>query len=367
MTKIHVLTGLNLKALTDATFKLKDLVECLEFIPEEILTTRKLKELFGNDLEKAIAFKEGEEHFIVPEVSEFVITDHLYRRLQHFFDRKNSIAIKEISVDASFFTYPVAFIQAKISATVDPVEPPVDPVEPPVDPVDPVDPPIDPIDPIDPPINEEPVIDPNPESSEPEASNVTYNAKTSFVNGGGNLLAGSGNPAGGFALATDNVLEIGLGARIFNNKALPAGDNGQYAIELNATDDWAIPISVGLLDTTKTTEITSEYDVLLTFFGDATGAETGTNLVLALAKTDAGYEWADEARSYVISDNAANKAGSATQNIQRYSFFPQIVTPALEEGVTIPTGTFKVKLAATHKATGKVMTTEIVATVTKAA
>lgn len=200
--------------------------------------------------------------------------------------------------------------------------------------------------------------------NEPAAPTTTFNSTTAFKKGDNTLLAGKGNPNGKLSVVSNGKLELALGARKYNNVTLPVPTDGSYAIELAANGDWTVVFSAGLIDGT-THNITELYDVVFTMFGDSTGLETGAKAEFKLVWTGEKYNWVSQTLG-TITDSASNDAKSASQNIQRLSFFSSVVHPAIAAG-TVPTGTFKVRLKATHRKTSEVLTNDITVVVTTAA
>ncbi|MNK92214.1 hypothetical protein D3C87_1123330 [compost metagenome] len=197
----------------------------------------------------------------------------------------------------------------------------------------------------------------------PVAPVTTFNTVTAFKKGDNTLLAGLGNPNGKLAVVSNTKLELALGARKFNNLTLPVPTDGSYAIELEEGEDWTVVLSAGLLDST-TSNITELYDVVFTMFGDSTGLETGAKAEFKLVWTGENYNWVSTTLG-VISNAATNTAKSVSQDIQRLSFYGSVVHPAIPTG-DVPTGTFKVRLKATHRKTAAVMTNDITVVVTTA-
>lgn len=185
---------------------------------------------------------------------------------------------------------------------------------------------------------------------------VTFNSNTAFTKANGTLLTGTGNPNGKLAVVSNGKLELALGARLFNNLTLPTPTDGSYAISVATGADWTIVFSTGLLEGT-TSNITALYDVELTMFGDSTGLETGAKAVFKLVRNGERYDWISTEFGK-LSDSATNEKKSVSQNIQRLSFFSSVVHPAIPAG-SVPLGTFKVRLKATHRKTSEVLTNDI--------
>lgn len=369
MTKVVIITGLQLEALASVQFKLKDILEGVDFIAGESLNTAKIKELLKSqnfDLEELIHFEAQQVSRLAPLLSELVSTDHLYRRIKHFFNRQGAIVAREVRADSNIFDYPIQFLQKHTlgssyveTPVAKPVEPvaPVAPIEPPSEseptvPVEPVEPTV-PVEPIEPPPAD--AVEPPP-AVEPETPEVTYvvpadvvyaqNAKTSFVNSGGNLVYGSGIQAGGLSVASDEIIELALGARVFGVKTPLTAEDNVYAVDLAADADWATVASVGLLNTTDSSDIVELYDVALHI------GEYG----YALTKVDAGYAWtALNEGEDSITDVALNKQATAVQTLVR-----QFQEATEGEEVVL-------NLTASHKASGKAISNAVTVKVVKAA
>lgn len=192
---------------------------------------------------------------------------------------------------------------------------------------------------------------------------VTFNSNTAFVKGDGTLLTGKGNPNGKLAVVSNGKIELALGARLFDNLTLPTPTDGSYAITVATGADWTVVFSAGLLEGT-TNNITALYDVELTMFGDSTGLETGAKAVFKLVRVGERYEWHITGFDPVV-DSATNDKKSVSQNIQRLSFYGTVVHPAIPAG-SVPLGTFKVRLKATHRKTSEVLTNDITVVATAA-
>lgn len=193
---------------------------------------------------------------------------------------------------------------------------------------------------------------------------VTHDAATVFTKADGTLLAGRGNPNGALSVVSNGKLELAVGARKHKDPVLPVPTAGAYAIELAEGEDWIVPFSVGLLGG-STNNITEVYDVVFTMFGDSTGQEAGGKAAFDLVWTGEKYLWVGVDGLPVISDSISNDKKSAVQNIQRLSFFSEVVTPAIPAG-SVPVGDFKVRLQATHRKTSEVLVNDITVAVTKA-
>lgn len=197
----------------------------------------------------------------------------------------------------------------------------------------------------------------------PEASVSTFNSVTVFKKADGTLLAGKGNPNGKLSVVSNGKLELALGARKHKNLTLPVPTDGSYAITLATGEDWIVVFSAGLLEG-ATSNVTELYDVVFTMFGDSTGLETGAKAEFKLVWTGEQYNWVSTTLG-TITDSATNVDKSVSQNIQRLKFFSSVVHPAIPAG-TVPTGTFKVRLKATHRKTAAVLTNDITVVATSA-
>ncbi|MCW6598691.1 hypothetical protein [Yersinia ruckeri] len=362
-----IIVGLRAQALAELKESLKNIVEVLDYIPGESLHTVKIKEMLKEqsiDINDFLQFAADDISLLSPFTTDQYFSDHLYRRLEHFLKRQKALHVTMIRGDQDLFQKPLSFIRTHQNKQPKPEpEEPEDPntggeggnentggentggegteTQPPVDGEgsgsDNQQPPEE---------DPEPAKDPEPEAPTyvvPTDAAFSYNAKTSFTNSGGNLIYGSGQPSGGLAIATDGILEVGLGARTFGSKVLVDGAEGKYALLLGEAEDWAVPVTVGLQNTADGTVVTDLYDLDLTIDG----------YTYKLAKSDASYIWEAPEAEHNVTD-VANK-NNAIQTIIR-----QFQEPV--EGAE-----FQASLHVTHKASGKSFDLSITATVSKAA
>ncbi|EHM1384062.1 hypothetical protein KFS98_003549 [Salmonella enterica] len=369
-----IIVGLRAHVLAEIEHRLKDIVEVLDYIPGESLHTAKIKELLKEqaiDINEFLKFTAGDITLLTPEVNDLYSTDHLYRRLEHFLKRQHSLQVTAVRGDVAMFHKPLNFIrhhqdkQAKPEQPEVPEQPKDENTEgentgagnnenspPPADGEGTETPPAD--------ENSDPEPEPKPEEDpeqQPEQQpkeeeptyvvpsdvELSYNAKTSFVNSGGNLIYGSGQPSLSLAIASDSIIEVGLGARTFGSKVLVDGSDGKYELLLGEAEDWAVPVTVGLLNTADGSVVTDLYNLELTIDGYG----------YKLAKTDAGYVWEAPEAEHTVSD-VANK-NNAIQTIIR-----QFQEPV--EGAE-----YQASMHVIHKASGKSFDLAITATVSKAA
>ncbi|VOH55004.1 hypothetical protein MIJ3_00222 [Pseudomonas phage vB_PaeM_MIJ3] len=213
-------------------------------------------------------------------------------------------------------------------------------------------------------VNEETGLQPDT-SSVPQPNNQTLlaNASTAFKKENGTLWTGSGIPASGMLVSKNNIIELALSAHlrgsVINRKI---NDDGSYDISLtSSTQDWAFDYCVGIVSP-AVTDITTEYDVVLTAYCNSEGKEQNP-AVFTLAKEDT-YVWKNTVLDGDITDSASDPDNRCVQNTLRYTFFKDNVVPPVGEEDPI-VGTFIIKLEATHKTNFNTVSAKMIVRVTK--
>lgn len=174
---------------------------------------------------------------------------------------------------------------------------------------------------------------------EPDAVVGTHGTKPN-----GTLINGSGLPARGFTVATNNELELAISASIWKmnvapNYIEPTAD-GVYNIEVARTGEWNFIFSVSTFGSQE--RITDLYDVILYVKSIATGERLEFRLTVDEADH---YHWVNESYGLDISDSAVQ--GTTVQNAQRLSFYAPLFsqTPRVEDAAPgVFTGEFELGL-----------------------
>lgn len=135
----------------------------------------------------------------------------------------------------------------------------------------------------------------------------------------GNLLVGTGVPAKGMTISTNNELELALSAsRAFMSESPRYIEpvDGVYTIEVTNSQEWNFLFSVASFGIEV--PVTDLYDILLYI----RSKDTGEHLEFSLRKgVQGGYHWVNDDYELDISDSAVS--GAVIQNIQRLSFYQE--------------------------------------------
>ncbi len=167
----------------------------------------------------------------------------------------------------------------------------------------------------------------------------------------GNLLHGNKNPSDGMIVSSNGEIELAIAGRYYQDRQIiaPTSD-GTYNLNVAASTktpkDWTLPFSIVLVNDTAGRGIIDLYDVVFTMKNNDTGASltcvgSFDNGVFSLTNV--------EDSSFAFVDNTTNANGSVCQNIERFSFFPELLGPFTLGQLGAPIGNFSASLTATRK------------------
>jgi hypothetical protein len=163
----------------------------------------------------------------------------------------------------------------------------------------------------------------------------------------GTLLAGTGNPAGGFTVATNSEISLGLVARVYRSTDVVEPIEGEYLLDIPDAGDWNYTYSIGLdLANPGINPITSRYAVALEIKSHQT-EQSVTFTLQPVTAEGSSYQWvADEDNTVIITDDAVSTDGLVTQNIMRLKFFAQFFQGEVVNTAGALTGVYDLTLTA---------------------
>jgi len=187
----------------------------------------------------------------------------------------------------------------------------------------------------------------------PVAPTVTENGSISTKFTADNrMLVGTGNPINNMMIATDGVIEVAIGAHLYNDSNVPASVDSKYTMQLatgiqdslgNPKDNkWVYAYSIGLKQNPNLKAITDLYDVTASLKKD--DAEVAT---LTLEKADDSLQFVfGIADNDPITDSYVGTHLEVIQNTERFDFIDSSYTD----------GSYSVSFTATPKGVGDPVT-----------
>jgi hypothetical protein len=169
----------------------------------------------------------------------------------------------------------------------------------------------------------------------------------------GKLFAGTGNPIGKMIVASNGELALAGAIRFYKDNEIfdaeiEEGQTPKYVLNLrlagDETKDWIFVYSASLEDDKYGKNIGSLYNLELQVRNITNGKVMRLRGVNQLSKN----RYLFEGQGVSIADNEINE-GKLVQNIQRVSFYKNVLSPELGEETESPIGDYEFTLTATRK------------------
>lgn len=199
----------------------------------------------------------------------------------------------------------------------------------------------------------EPELDPVYTESEPVNEN--------FLKPNGTLIVGTGNPNTDLMQIENDQIALALGVRRTRDVNTIPPEDGVFSVEVTKTQDWIVVFLVTGINCIPT----NYYDIQLTFFGDSEGSKDSSKgfVSFKLEGDLTGYVWKCNLAGRDIIDSYFSDDGKAVGNINRYTYYPEIINPPVENPPPY-VGTFIIQLSAKHKSSGEQLLLEATANIT---
>lgn len=181
---------------------------------------------------------------------------------------------------------------------------------------------------------------------------VTVNAVLNAVSvkPNGTLIHGSGNSAQQMIVANNGEIEIAGATRFYRAGEVIVPDGTyQYSANVQSSKDktvkdWTWVYSLALINTKNSKCITDLYDVTMTVIGE----ELDT-LSFHGEYRDGVFHFVNEEHGLDISDNTTDSFGGLVQNIQRVTFYKELLKARIGVSSGAPIGSFDFEIRAERK------------------
>lgn len=186
------------------------------------------------------------------------------------------------------------------------------------------------------------------DSSVVSAVTVTEGTKPSqkALKTDGTLIIGENHSAEQMIVATNGELEIAGAARLLKYNGVFKPTSSAYYINVADNDDWTIPFSFLLANTTNADRLTDLYNC----FVKVTSVEASSYLNFQLKRQYGKLLLEDTTNQITINDAAAyNEQGSLYQDLLRPTYYREKFGSIAKNALGAPYGTFEVELKAVSK------------------
>lgn len=147
----------------------------------------------------------------------------------------------------------------------------------------------------------------------------------------GTLLNGSGLPAGGMIIGTNNELELAIRGGYWKGRpqALVEPEDGVYHLAVTSEEEWNFIFSAAIFS--EEGRLADMYDVRLY----VESLDSGDRLEFYLTQdVNNNYHWINDEFSWDITDSAVSADNKVVQNAQCLSFYPQAFPNTARNGGT---------------------------------